>query len=110
MSAMEHRDAGEERPERSLVDLPSYVERPLEVYVNGVAQRAGVDYELVGRTLVFPRALVAERPMTRVQWALATLGIAGVYRTAHLVDVVYERDGRRGVATGLRPRPAGAEA
>jgi hypothetical protein len=31
------------------------------------------------------------------------LGVAGTYRRHDTVDVVYERDGKRVVATGLRP-------
>jgi hypothetical protein len=33
------------------------------------------------------------------------LGVAGTYRRNDSVDVVYERDGRRQVATGLPIRP-----
>jgi hypothetical protein len=31
------------------------------------------------------------------------LGVAGTYRKHDTIDVVYERAGRRAVATGLRP-------
>ena len=41
--------------------------------------------------------------MRPVQSALATVGI-GSYRKHDSVDVIYERDGRRLVATGLQPR------
>ena len=42
---------------RSRVDLPPHVRPPLDVFVNGVPQVAGTDYELVGTTLLFPRVL-----------------------------------------------------
>ena len=42
---------------RSQVELPSHVEGPLEVFVNGVLQQPGVDYEQRGRTLVFGKEL-----------------------------------------------------
>jgi hypothetical protein len=32
------------------------------------------------------------------------LGVAGTYRRHDTVDVVYERDGKRVVATGLKPQ------
>jgi hypothetical protein len=82
------------------VDLPAFVDGLFEVYVNGIPQQAGVDYQLVDRTLVFPRELVPEVKMTKLQWALVTVGI-GSYRKSDSVDVIYERDGRRLVAAGL---------
>ena len=87
----------------SWIDLPAYIDRPLEVYVNGIVQQLGVDFELIERTLAFPRELVPEVKMSRRQWALVTVGI-GNYRKHDSVDVIYEKDGRRLVATGLRPR------
>jgi len=89
------------------VDLPAYIDQPLSVFVNGIEQNPGVDYQLVGRTLVFPRALVPEVKMSRVEWALVTVGI-GKYRKHDSVDVIYERDGRRLVAAGLPLRDANA--
>jgi hypothetical protein len=87
----------------SWIELPAYIDRPLEVYVNGIVQQPGVDFELIERALVFPRELVPEVKMSRRQWALVTVGI-GNYRKHDSVDVIYEKDGRRLVATGLRPR------
>ena len=92
-----------EAPTESWIDLPAYIDTPLEVYVNGIVQQRGVDFELVERALVFPRELVPEVKMSRRQWALVTVGI-GNYRKHDSVDVIYEKDGRRLVATGLRPR------
>ena len=37
------------------VRLPAGVTRPFDVYVNGVAQREGVDYSVSDGTLVFAR-------------------------------------------------------
>jgi hypothetical protein len=88
----------------SWFDLPPDVEEPFEVYLNAIPQQAGIDFERVGRALVFPRALKPEVKMSRIQLALATLGIAGTYRTYDTLDVIYHRDGRRLVATGLKPR------
>ncbi len=87
----------------SWIDLPAYIETPLEVYVNGIAQQPGTDFELVERALIFPRELIPEVKMSRRQWALVTFGI-GNYKKHDSVDVIYEKDGRRLVATGLRPR------
>lgn len=85
------------------VDLPAYIDKPLEVYLNGIVQRAGIDYQLVDRALVFPREIAREVKMSKVQWMLVTVGI-GSYQKHDSVDVIYERDGRRTVATGLIAR------
>ena len=89
--------------ERSSVDLPSYVPDRFEVFVNGVEQARGVDYEVVGRSVVFPRAIAQEGRLGFWRWASMWLGIAGSYRKHENVDIVYELGGRRRVATGLHP-------
>ena len=43
------------------VELPPGVERPAEVYVNGVVQRAGADYRVEQGFLVFTRERSEER-------------------------------------------------
>jgi hypothetical protein len=85
------------------VDLPTFVDQPLEVYLNGIPQQAGTDYSIVDRALVFRREIVPEVKMSKFQWVLVTIGI-GSYRKHDSVDVIYERDGRRLVAAGLPPR------
>jgi len=86
------------------VDLPAVVNEPLEVYVNGIRQEPYVDYELVDRAIVFSRSLEQEGRLGLLRWFSMLLGIAGTYRKHETVDVVYERDGRRLVETGLKPR------
>ena len=90
----------------SRVELPAGVTRPFEVYVNGVAQQEGRDFRVEGRTLVFNRSLASEGRLGFWRWASMFLGVAGTYRRHDTVDVVYARDGRRAVATGL-PLAAG---
>jgi hypothetical protein len=92
--------------QRARVDLPEHVPDAFEVYVNGVPQVRGVDYELEGRSLVFPRAIAQEGRLGFWRWASMWLGIAGTYRKHETVDIAYELNGRRQVATGLEPRPA----
>jgi len=88
------------------VDLPAHVPDTFEVYVNGVRQARGVDYEVDGRSLVFPRAIAQEGRLGFWRWASMWLGVAGSYRKHESVDVVYEANGKRQVATGLQPKPA----
>ena len=90
--------------ERSFVDLPAHVPERFEVFVNGVEQVRGVDYEVAGRSLVFPRPIAQEGHLGFLRWASMWLGIAGSYRKHENVDVVYEVGGRKQVATGLRPK------
>ncbi len=87
----------------SRVGLPDDVPEQFEVFVNGVPQQAGQDYRVQGRTLVFTRPLAQEGRLGALRWTSMFLGVAGTYRKHDTVDVVYERDGRRVVATGLKP-------
>ena len=94
----------------SRVDLPGGIAGPFEVFVGGVLQQPGVDYDVVADAIVFRRALAREGRLGFWRWLSMFLGVAGTYRRNELVDVVYSAGGRRRVAT-LEPvdesRPAG---
>ncbi len=90
---------------RTRVRLPADVVRPFEVFVNGVPQEEGSDFRIEGRTLVFERELKSEGKLGIWRWASIFVGIAGTYRQNDSVDVVYERGGRRVVATKLPLEP-----
>jgi hypothetical protein len=81
---------------------------PFEVYVNGVLQARGRDYEVSGRMLFFAKPLAKEGRLGAVRWLSMFLGIAGTYRKNDSVDVVYESGGRRTVASGLPIVPPGS--
>jgi hypothetical protein len=114
--------------ERTRVDLPEHIPAAFDVYVNGVRQEAGRDFEVEleappaepaapggrlrppletggRRSLVFSRPLAQEGRLGFWRWASMWLGIAGTYRKHETVDVVYEIGGRRHVETGLQPQP-----
>src|SRR6187402_3253267 len=97
---------GEESTTRTRVRLPRDVVRPFEVYVNGVPQREGDDFDVDGRTLVFDRELKTEGKLGFWRWTSIFVGIAGTYRQNDSVDVVYTRGGRRVVAAKLPLEPA----
>jgi hypothetical protein len=84
-----------------IVPLPASVQEPFEVFVNGVPQERGSDYEVHGRELRFAKPLAKEGRLGTVRWLSIFLGIAGTYRKNDSVDVVYERGGRRTVASSL---------
>lgn len=85
---------------RSIVKLPADVREPYEVYVNGVPQRAGSDFQVKGRTLMFERELRKDR-ISKRRWLLGAWGV-GTYKQDDSVDVRYEAaDGSPRVAEGL---------
>jgi hypothetical protein len=83
---------------RSQVDLPAAVGDEFEVFVNGVPQRPGVDFERVGRSLRFAIELRQEGRLGFWRWVSLYLGVAGTYRQNDTVDVVYRHEGARTVA------------
>jgi hypothetical protein len=89
------------------VPIPAQVTEPFEVYVNGVPQRPGVDFELAGRELRFRKPLAKEGRLGTLRWLSIFLGVAGTYRKNDSVDVVYQAGGRRTVAAALPIIPPG---
>jgi hypothetical protein len=88
-------------PERTRVQLPAGAGPHFQVFLNGVAQQQGRDFRREGRELVFERRLASEGRLGFWRWLSLFLGVAGTYRQNDSVDVVYEVDGQRVVATGL---------
>jgi hypothetical protein len=85
--------------ERSRVHLPTGVGDSYEVYVNGIRQEPGLDFDRLGDELVFRRVLAQEGRLGPIRWLSMLLGVAGTYRKHEAVDVIYEAGGRRTVAT-----------
>jgi hypothetical protein len=69
------------------------------VYVNGVPQQPGRDFDRIGSELVFHRVLAQEGRLGPIRWLSMLLGIAGTNRKHETIDVIYEQNGRRTVAT-----------
>jgi len=90
---------------RTRVRLPPDVTRPFEVYLNGVPQQEGEDFRVEGRTLVFEKELKTEGKLSAWRWLSMWVGVAGTYRQNDSVDVVYQRNGKRAVATKLPLEP-----
>ena len=82
------------------VKLPPGIRPPFEVYVNGIAQREGIDYEHRSGALLFDRELVQEGRVALWRWLVGAFGV-GTYRRNDTVDVRYEIDGRQLVAHAL---------
>lgn len=84
---------------RSLVPLPPQIDGPFQVFLNGVLQTPGTDFEVEGRTLVFPQALQKDK-ISGWRWFLGAWGV-GTYRQNDSIDVRYEVDGQPRLAEGL---------
>jgi hypothetical protein len=85
----------------SSVRLPHGAEPPYEVYVNGVPQMEGRDYDVRGDRLAFSRRLEKEGKLGFWRWLSMALSIAGSYGRNDSVDVRYTLGGTRQIAVGL---------
>jgi hypothetical protein len=86
------------------VPLPPGVREPYTVYVNGVQQELGRDYQVHEGKLVFSRPLAKEGRLGFWRWFWGAWGI-GTYRKNDQVDVAWEVDGRPRVAHALDIEP-----
>ena len=85
---------------KSIVKLPAAVRPPYQVFVNGVPQREGVDYQVKGQVLMFERELRKDR-ISKRRWFLGAWGV-GTYKQDDSVDVRYDApDGSPRVAEAL---------
>jgi hypothetical protein len=82
------------------VPLPRGAEPPYRVFVNGVPQREGVDYEVAETELRFTKPLEKEK-LGVGRWTAIFLGLFGSYGKNDSVDVQYRLGRREVVATGL---------
>jgi hypothetical protein len=85
---------------RSKVRLPREVREPYEVYLNGVPQQLGSDFNVREGSLVFERELRKDK-ISGWRWLLGAWGV-GTYRQNDSVDIRYQTpDGATRVAEGL---------
>ena len=80
--------------------LPAGAEPPIRVYINGVEQARGTDYELRRNELVFARPIIKEK-VGAGRWLAMYLGLFGTYRKHETVDVEYRRAGRVELASDI---------
>lgn len=89
---------------KSRVRLPREVRGEYEVYLNGVPQLRGRDYEVREGALVFDAELRKDR-ISGWRWLLGAWGV-GTYRQNDSVDVRYTApDGSPRLAEGLEIEP-----
>ncbi len=86
---------------KARVPLPDGAGRVYEVYLNSLPQKEGVDFRREGDELLFAAEIRREGRLGLWRWTLIFIGIAGSYRQDDSVDVMYERDGKRLLASKL---------
>jgi hypothetical protein len=86
------------------VKLPAGAEAPYAVFVNGVDQREGVDYEVGDGEIVFSRQIVKEKVGTG-RWLAMYLGLFGTYRKDETIDLQFQRDGKVELISDLAVLP-----
>lgn len=85
----------------SRVRLPPGVREPFTVYVNGVRQEPGRDYEIDDGVLRFDKALVKEGKLGFWKWFWGAFGGIGQYGRNDEVDVAWTVDGTPRLAHAL---------
>jgi hypothetical protein len=86
------------------VRLPRGAEPPIRVYINGVEQQQGRDYELRSGQIVFNRPIIKERVGVG-RWMAMYLGLFGTYRKHETIDVEYRLGGKVQLASDVEVLP-----
>ena len=82
------------------VQLPAGAEPPFAVFVNGVEQSEGADYEVRAGEIVFNRQIVKEKVGTG-RWLAMYLGLFGTYRKNETIDLQFQRGGKTELVSDL---------
>jgi hypothetical protein len=82
------------------VKLPAGAEAPYVVFVNGVEQTEGDDYDVRAGEIVFTREIVKEK-VGAGRWLAMYLGLFGTYRKDETIDLQFQRDGKTELRSDL---------
>ena len=74
------------------------------VFINGVEQQGGRDYEVRETEIVFTRPIVKEKLGTG-RWLAMYLGLFGTYRKNETIDLQFNRDGKPQLLSDLPVEP-----
>ena len=74
--------------------LPRGATEPIRVFINGVEQARGVDYDLEPGGIRFRQPIMKEGKITGWRRWTLLLGLIGVYRKHEVVDVEYTLGGQ----------------
>ena len=81
--------------------LPAGAQPPFVVYVNGVVQTEGTDYEVRAGEIVFTRQILKEDRVGFGRWLAMYIGIFGTYRKNETVDIEYRLNGKTELASDV---------
>jgi len=84
--------------------LPAGAEAPYVVFINGVEQREGADYDVRAGEIVFRRQIVKEKVGTG-RWLAMYLGLFGTYRKNETIDLQFQRAGKTELVSELDVQP-----
>jgi hypothetical protein len=82
------------------VKMPAGAAPPYTVFINGVEQTEGKDFNIEDRELAFTRPIVKEE-MGTSRWLAMYLGLWGTYRKDEKVDLQFQRDGKTELVADL---------
>jgi hypothetical protein len=86
------------------VKLPAGAEVPYVVFINGVEQSEGGDYNVRAGEIVFTRQIVKEKVGTG-RWLAMYLGLFGTYRKNETIDLQFQRAGKVELCSDLPVQP-----
>jgi hypothetical protein len=84
--------------------LPAGAEAPYVVFINGVEQHEGSDYDVRAGEIVFRRQIVKEKVGTG-RWLAMYLGLFGTYRKNETIDLQFMREGEVKLLSDLAVQP-----
>ena len=87
------------------VRLPRGAEEPIIVYINGVEQERGVDYDLGGGEVVFSEPIIKEGKLSGMRWLVMLIGLFGNYAKNETVDLSYRIAGSTQLASNVAVLP-----
>ncbi len=88
--------------------LPAGAEPPFVVFINGVEQTEGADFDVRAGEIVFRRQIVKEK-VGAGRWLAMYLGLFGTYRKNETVDLQFQRDGRTELRSDLAVGEGGSQ-
>ena len=86
------------------IRLPAGAQAPYAVFINGVEQQDGVDYNVSAGEIVFTRQIVKEKVGTG-RWLAMYLGLFGTYRKNETIDLQFTRNGKTELVSDLAVEP-----
>ena len=86
------------------VKLPAGAEAPYAVFINGIEQREGKDYNVRAGEIVFTREIIKEKVGTG-RWLAMYLGFFGTYRKDETIDLQFQRNGKVELVSDLAVVP-----